>query len=51
MTTYILDSCFLKESKDKNIEVTEYIEFITFIDKSFDQEKFAKLFIELIKFC
>ena len=51
MVTYMLDSRFLKESRNKNIEATGYTEFTTFTDKSFDQEKSAKLFIELVKFC
>ncbi len=50
MATYMLNPRFLEESRNKNIEATGYTEFITFTDKSFDQEKFAKLFIELIKF-
>ncbi len=50
MTTYMLDPCFLKESRNKNIEAIGYIEFTKFTDKSFDQEKSAKLFIELVKF-
>src|SRR6266542_157360 len=50
MATYILDPRFLEESRNKNIEVIGYTEFTTFTDKSFDQEKSAKLFIELVKF-
>ena len=34
--TYMLDSYFLKESKNKNIKIIGYIEFTTFTDKSFD---------------
>ncbi len=50
MATYMLDPCFLEESRNKNIEATGYTEFTKFTDKSFDQEKSAKLFIELVKF-
>src|SRR6266542_2138668 len=50
MATYMLNLRFLKESRNKNIEATGYTEFTTFTDKSFDQEKSAKLFIELVKF-
>ena len=50
MATYMLDSCFLEESRNKNIEAIGYTEFTKFTDKSFDQEKSAKLFIELVKF-
>ncbi len=50
IVTYMLDSHFLKESRNKNIEATGYTEFTKFTDKSFDQEISAKLFIELVKF-
>ncbi len=46
----MLDPHFLEESRNKNIEATGYTEFTTFTDKSFDQEKSAKLFIKLVKF-
>ena len=36
MATYMLDPCFLKESRNKNIEATGYTKFIKFTDKSFD---------------
>ncbi len=38
MATYMLDPRFLEKSRNKNIEATEYTEFTTFTDKSFDQE-------------
>ena len=50
MVAYMLDLRFLEESRDRNIEVTGYNKFITFTNKCFNQEKFAKLFIELVKF-
>jgi len=50
IVAYMLDPCFLKESRNGNIEATGYNEFTAFTNKCFDQEKSAKLFIELVKF-
>ena len=50
MVAYMLDPRFLEESRDRNIEATGYNEFTAFTNKCFDQEKSAKLFIELVKF-
>ncbi len=42
---------FFGKSRNKNIKATGYTKFTKFTDKSFDQKKSAKLFIELVKFC
>ncbi|CAB5364133.1 unnamed protein product [Rhizophagus irregularis] len=50
MVTYILDSHFLEESKDADIEAIRYTEFTEFANKRFGQEESIKLFAELVTF-
>ncbi|CAG8652164.1 8679_t:CDS:10 [Funneliformis caledonium] len=50
MAAYMLDPCFLEESRNTDLEATGYSEFTAFTNKLFDQEKSVTLFIELVKF-
>ncbi|CAB5095217.1 unnamed protein product [Rhizophagus irregularis] len=50
MAAYMLDPCFLEESKNTDIEATGYREFTEFTSKRFSQEESVIMFTELVKF-
>ncbi|GBC39217.2 zinc finger BED domain-containing protein 1-like [Rhizophagus irregularis DAOM 181602=DAOM 197198] len=50
MAAYMLDPCFLEESKNTDIEATRYREFTEFTSKRFGQEESVIMFTELVKF-
>ncbi|CAB4391507.1 unnamed protein product [Rhizophagus irregularis] len=50
MAAYMLDPCFLEESKNTDIEATGYREFTEFTSKRFGQEESVIMFTELVKF-
>ncbi|PKC50878.1 hypothetical protein RhiirA1_485119 [Rhizophagus irregularis] len=50
MIAYMLDSRFLEESKDADIEAIGYTEFTEFANKRFGWKESIKLFAELVTF-
>jgi hypothetical protein len=51
IAAYMLDPCFLEESRNTDIEATGYREFTEFTSKRFGQEESVNMFTELVKFC
>lgn len=51
MAAYMLDPCFLEESRNTNMEAMGYTEFTVFTNKRFGQEESVNMFAELVKFC
>ncbi|CAB4425641.1 unnamed protein product [Rhizophagus irregularis] len=51
MAAYMLNPCFLEESRNTDIEAIGYNEFTVFTNKRFGQEEFVNMFAELVKFC
>ncbi|GET53022.1 hypothetical protein GLOIN_2v1790098 [Rhizophagus irregularis DAOM 181602=DAOM 197198] len=50
MAAYMLDPCFLEESKNTDIEAIRYREFTEFTSKRFSQKESVIIFTELVKF-
>ncbi|CAB4432166.1 unnamed protein product [Rhizophagus irregularis] len=50
MAAYMLDPCFLEESKNTDIKATGYREFTEFTSKRFGQKESVIMFTELVKF-